>query len=250
MTLRLGDHPPEDRGVAAPSPSLVPVRRSFFQHNVLDVAPSLLGMVLRRRDPEGAVALRITEVEAYGGGQDPGSHAFRGPTPRNRTMFGPPGHLYCYFTYGMHHAMNVVVGESGQAAACLFRAGEIVEGGALARRRRECQPRTTPLLERALARGPGCVAQCFGVDRDNDGDDLLAGAWEILVTPARAVGAYHSGPRVGVSGAGGRADFPWRFWLGGEPSVSAYRPGRVSVATRATAAPPALKVGLDLETHL
>lgn len=248
MTRPVGDHSHEDQGVAAPSPPLVSVCRSFFQDDVLDVAPSLLGAVLRRRGPEGTVALRITEVEAYGGSQDPGSHAYRGSTRRNRTMFGPPGHLYCYFIYGMHYAINLVVGESGLGAACLLRAGEVVEGTALARRRRESKPRVAPLLDRALARGPGCVAQCFDANRDNDGDDLVASSWELLVSPARAVEAYRSGPRVGVSGPGGLPDFPWRFWLENEPSVSAYRPGRATAPITGTRS--VMKVALDVEAHL
>ncbi|WP_433160685.1 DNA-3-methyladenine glycosylase [Kribbella sp. CA-247076] len=114
----------------------MPVRRSLLAGPVLDVAPKLLGMVLRSTTDEGTVAVRLTEVEAYDGPSDPGSHAYRGQTPRNAVMFGPPGFLYVYFTYGMHFCMNVSAGPDGQPSAVLLRAGEIVEGLDLARTRR------------------------------------------------------------------------------------------------------------------
>ena len=237
MTRIVGSGPSETPGVSNVGPPLVALPRSFFERDVLDVATGLLGSVLRRRDSRGVVALRITEVEAYGGGDDPGSHAFRGPTPGNRTMFGPPGHLYCYFTYGLHYAVNVVVGETGHAAACLVRAGAIVEGELRARQRRTAKARTTDLLDRSLGRGPGCVAQCFDVNLENDGDDLLSGSWEMLGTTASTVGEWRCGPRVGVSGLGGHPDFSWRFWLEKEPSVSAYRAGRGTTVTRDIASP-------------
>jgi DNA-3-methyladenine glycosylase len=114
----------------------MPVRRSLLAGPVLDVAPKLLGMVLRCTTEEGTVAVRLTEVEAYDGLNDPGSHAYRGQTPRNAVMFGPPGFLYVYFTYGMHFCMNISAGPEGQPSAVLLRAGEIVEGLDLARARR------------------------------------------------------------------------------------------------------------------
>ena len=202
--------------------------RRFFARDAVVVAPSLLGCVLRRTEADVTVSMRITEVEAYAGDRDPGSHSYRGATKRNRSMFGPPGHLYCYFTYGLHHAMNITVGESGEPSACLIRAGAIMDGADEARRRRERRPRKAPLTEPGLARGPGCVAQCFGVDLRNDGDDLLSGQWRFFVPRDERVLAHQIGPRVGVSGPGGDASrFSWRFWLAGAPSVSAYKPGRL-----------------------
>src|SRR4051794_7568162 len=117
-----------------------PLRRTSLAAPVLEVAPKLLGMTLRRTTDEGTVAVRITEVEAYDGPNDPGSHSYRGQTPRNAVMFGPPGHLYVYFTYGMHYCMNVAVGPAGRPSAVLFQAGEAIEGIDLARVRRGFAP--------------------------------------------------------------------------------------------------------------
>lgn len=178
---------------------------------VLDVAPRILGGILRH----GEVAVRITEVEAYDGANDPGSHAYRGRTDRTATMFGPPGHLYVYFVYGMHHCCNVVTGAPGEAAAVLFRAGEVVAGLEVARARRGSQT-----SDRDLARGPARLASALGIDLTHDGTDLGNGelTWEFAPKPATAV---VSGPRVGLRRAADRA---WRFWLEGEASVSPYRP--------------------------
>lgn len=176
---------------------------------VLEQAPRLLNAVLRHGD----VAVRLTEVEAYDGANDPGSHAFRGQTRRNAVMFGPSGHLYCYFTYGMHVCCNVVCGPEGTASAVLLRAGEVVEGIDLARERR---PRST---DRDLARGPARLCNALGITLGHDGTDLSAGPVTLtLGTPPAEVS---TGPRVGLRAA---ADHPWRFWATGEPTVSAYRP--------------------------
>ncbi|GCD88904.1 DNA-3-methyladenine glycosylase [Nocardioides sp. LS1] len=177
---------------------------------VLEVAPRLLGAVLRH----GGVAVRLTEVEAYDGPNDPGSHAYRGQTRRNATMFGPPGHLYCYFTYGMHVCCNVVTGPIGTPSAVLIRAGEVVDGHHLARERRGSSN------ERDLARGPARLCQALGIGLDDDGADLAAGPIT-LTPPAEPATDVRTGPRVGLRGA---PDRPWRFWIAGEPSVSAYRP--------------------------
>jgi DNA-3-methyladenine glycosylase len=176
------------------------------------VAPLLLGLVLRH----GEVAVELTEVEAYAGPRDPASHAFRGPTPRNDVMFGPPGHLYLYFSYGMHWAANVVCGPDGTAGGCLLRSGRVVDGVDLARERRHGAP------ERDLARGPGRLTQALGLARDHRGLDLLAGGPVRLEPgPARATEMeVVTGPRVGVSSA---ADVPWRFWVAGSRYVSAYK---------------------------
>ncbi|GAA1121217.1 DNA-3-methyladenine glycosylase [Arthrobacter flavus] len=183
------------------------------------VAPLLLGGLLTHDDGADRVTVRITEVEAYLGADDPGSHAFRGQTARNTTMFGDPGHLYVYFTYGMHYCANVVCGEAGQATGLLLRAGEIVEGVGVARERRK-----SPRHDVDLARGPACLAQALGLNRALDGADLFA-APLTLTLPAAPVDPelVSSGPRVGVAGVGGGSDYPWRYWLTGDPTVSRYR---------------------------
>ena len=181
---------------------------------VIDVAPRLLGAVIAHETTEGTVAVRLTEVEAYDGPNDPGSHAHNGRTRRNEVMFGPPGHLYVYFTYGMHHCANVVVGTDGNPAAVLLRAGEVVDGVELAERRRNGVPR------RDLARGPARLCQALGIDLRHNGADLRAGPLTMTV-PSIAALEVHTGPRVGLRKA---ADRPWRFWVPGEPSVSTYRP--------------------------
>ncbi|WP_068115027.1 DNA-3-methyladenine glycosylase [Nocardioides dokdonensis] len=187
------------------SPELLPLLAGDAEQ----VAPLLLGAVLRHGD----VAVRLTEVEAYAGQDDPGSHAYRGPTPRTEVMFGPAGRLYTYFSYGMHVCANVVVGPEGRAAAVLLRAGEVVEGVELARSRR---PRSS---ERDLARGPARLCQALGIGLEHGGGDLVSGP--VRLHPGEPPREWESGPRVGLRGA---PDRPWRFWLPGERSVSTYRP--------------------------
>jgi DNA-3-methyladenine glycosylase len=178
------------------------------------VAPALLGWRLSAH----GVTVRLTEVEAYGGqGNDPGSHAHRGPTPRSAIMFGPAGRLYVYFTYGMHWCANVVTGPEGEASAVLLRAGEVVEGLEVARSRR---PRAR---DRDLCRGPARLAQALGLDEHVLGVDLLDPALPVRLEPGHHDGTVVSGPRVGLSVA---VETPWRFWLDGEPTVSTYRPGK------------------------
>lgn len=176
---------------------------------VLDVAPRLLGAVVRH----GEVAVRLTEVEAYDGADDPGSHAFRGRTARNAVMFGPAGHLYTYFTYGMHVCANVVTGEEGRASAVLLRAGEVVEGIEAVRSRR---PRSS---DRDLARGPARLCRALAITLEEGGCDLAEGP--VLLEAGQPVPSVATGPRVGLRGA---PDRPWRFWIEGDPTVSAYRP--------------------------
>jgi DNA-3-methyladenine glycosylase len=199
--------------------------RAWYARSVHDVARDLLGAYLTRRTPEGDVTLRLTEVEAYDGERDPGSHAFRGRTERNRTMFGEPGRLYVYRHLGLHHCVNVVCGPAGTASAVLLRAGEVVDGVALATERRlavgVCDS------ERQIARGPARLTVALGIDRSGDAADVTdAGGAVVLHLPVdRLPRTIATGPRVGVSGEGGRADlFPWRYWLVDEPTVSAYRP--------------------------
>ena len=175
---------------------------------VLEVAPHLLGAVIRH----GGVAVRLSEVEAYAGPDDPGSHAFRGMTPRNSVMFGPAGRLYCYFTYGMHVCANVTVGPEGEANAVLLRAGEVIDGVEEARTRRGGAP------DRDLARGPARLCRALGLELTDNGTDLARGpvTLELPGTPA----AYRTGPRVGLRLAPDRL---WRFWVQGDPTVSTYR---------------------------
>jgi DNA-3-methyladenine glycosylase len=180
---------------------------------VLEVAPLLLGATLRH----GEVACRLTEVEAYAGEQDPGSHSFRGRTPRNAVMFGPPGHLYVYFSYGMHVCANVVCSPEGTASAVLLRAGEVVDGLELARERRP-----TAKTDAELARGPARLTKALGIELADD-TAALDGA-PFALEPAPHPSPFAAGPRVGVSGAGGTDAFPLRFWIPGDPSVSPYRP--------------------------
>jgi DNA-3-methyladenine glycosylase len=183
--------------------------RELLAGPVLEVAPRLLGATLRH----GPVAVRLTEVEAYDGADDPASHAYRGRTARTEVMFGPPGRLYVYFTYGMHHCANVVLGAEGDPAAVLLRAGEVVEGVELARRRR---PRST---DRDLARGPARLCQALGIDLRHNGAELDRGSLTLASgTPPQDV---DSGPRVGLRKA---AELPWRFWATGDATVSTYRP--------------------------
>lgn len=178
---------------------------------VEEVAPRLLGAVVRH----AGVAVRLTEVEAYAGPLDPGSHAYRGRTRRNEVMFGPAGHLYCYFTYGMHVCCNVVTGEDGVASAVLLRAGEVVEGLALARERR---PGSS---DRDLARGPARLCRALAIELAHNGVDLARGPVTLtLGTPPDEVS---TGPRVGLRGAPER---PWRYWHTGAPTVSSYRPAK------------------------
>lgn len=198
----------------------------------LTVAPQLLGSLVTAN----GVTIRLTEVEAYRGASDPASHAFKGRTPRNNTMFLGPGHLYVYFTYGMHFCMNVVCWPDGRAGGCLIRAGEVVGGEDLARARRPGVVRS-----RDLARGPANLTKALGIARDADGS--------LLRVDGTVMASSHSsdvvvslksreessedvdvriaiGPRVGVSGIGGDGVlYPWRYWIEGDPTVSAYKRG-------------------------
>jgi DNA-3-methyladenine glycosylase len=202
--------------------------RSRLSVSPLDAAPLLLGALLTHTGGEGPVTVRISEVEAYLGTDDPGSHAFRGKTPRNAALHGPPGHLYVYFTYGMHYCANIVCGSDGRAGGLLLRAGEIVEGIPTARARRG-----RPKTDLDLARGPARLAQALGIDRRFDGADVFAEPLRLALPPAAVpAGEYATGPRVGVSGPGGTDEYPWRFWLPGDPTVSRYRPSKPPAARK------------------
>ena len=189
----------------------MPDLREVLAGPVLDVAPRLLGATLRHGD----VAVRLTEVEAYDGPNDPGSHAYRGRTPRNEVMFGEPGHLYVYFTYGMHHCCNIVTGPIGTPSAVLLRAGEVVDGLEVARARR---PRSS---DRDLARGPARLSDALAIALAENGADLSTGP--LTLELGEQVTTVSVGPRVGLRGA---PDRPWRFWVTGAPTVSAYRPAK------------------------
>lgn len=174
----------------------------------VELAPLLVGGLVSDR----GVTVQLTEVEAYAGSEDPAAHAWAGPRPRTRDLFGPPGTLYCYLSHGLHICGNVVCGVPGQGWAVLFRAGRVVEGIELARERRP------GVADAALARGPGNLGRALGWTLADSGR-LFAGDGPSLV-PGEASGPVRSGPRVGVSVAHGR---PWRFWADGDPTVSGYR---------------------------
>lgn len=219
--------------------------REFFARRSLQVAPQLLGCVLEHETAEGLVAVRLTEVEAYEGADDPASHSYRGRTARNAVMFGPPGHAYVYFSYGMHWCVNLVCMAPGTASAVLIRAGEVIEGVPLASARRSAgRARPSVLAERELARGPARLCQALGIDRAQNGLDVVDPSSPLRIRARAGAGAgagagtgagagagagaagdgpvrISRGPRVGISVA---ADWPWRFWLAGDPTVSVYRP--------------------------
>ncbi len=232
-----------------PEPADDRLPREFYDRPAPEVAPGLLGCVLEHETTDGLVAVELTEVEAYAGGTDPASHAYRGMTARNAVMFGPPGHAYVYFTYGMHYCLNVVCGPAGVAVAVLLRAGRVVVGAELARSRRTLRASGPagsgrPLAERDLARGPARLCQALAIDRDQDGADLCApesalrlraplaaaavpsvpGSRPSVSAPGWEPPAIQAGPRVGVRLG---AETPWRFWITGDPTVSVYRPAIV-----------------------
>ena len=173
-------------------------------------------MVLAVHDAAGGIARagRIVEVEAYGAGRDPASHAHRGPTPRNASMFGPPGTLYCYRSYGVHTCANVVTGVEGQGEAVLVRALEPVIGTdemfAVRRAARD---------ERDLASGPGKLCEALGIDLGDDGTDLLAASSRVVLLAGETIvsGKIASGRRIGITRA---VELPWRFWVADSPWVS------------------------------
>ncbi len=233
------------------------------------MAPALLGCVLAHETADGLVAVELTEVEAYTGATDPASHAYRGMTGRNAIMFGPPGHAYVYFTYGMHFCVNVVCQPAGTASAVLLRAGRVVAGEPLARRRRAARRAAgvrdvgvdaaagvtgevtadVPAADvpaagasavrtaRDLARGPARLCQALAITRAQNGADFCVPASPLRLLPGpvtpsadgtaaddagqtQAAPVISAGPRVGVTAA---AEVAWRFWLTGDPTVSAYR---------------------------
>jgi DNA-3-methyladenine glycosylase len=186
-------------------------KRSFYAQASHVVAPLLLGAVLRVGDLSG----RIVEVEAYGGTDDAASHAFRGQTARNAVMFGPPGHLYVYFTYGMHFCANVVTGPIGDGQAVLIRAVEPIDGIARMRIRRE-----KALRDRDLTNGPAKLCQAFGLGRNENGSDLLAPECGISIAAPSVLldeSTVAVGPRIGITK---EVDRQWRFWIADNEYVS------------------------------
>ncbi|WP_300345525.1 DNA-3-methyladenine glycosylase [Nesterenkonia sp.] len=209
----------------------------LFDAPAVEVAPHLLGCLLSVITAEGTVTVRLTEVEAYGdAGEDPGAHSYNGPTARNASLFGPPRHAYVYQSYGIHYCLNLTAHASG-AGGVLLRAAEVVSGRETAVARRGGRDTGAKLLS-----GPGRLGQGLGVTLGMDGSPVhlspepatadgqpLDQAQLVrftLTPPDSPAGPVSSGPRVGVSGIGGSAEFPWRFWVRGDRSVSAYRPGR------------------------
>ena len=182
-----------------------------------DLAPLLVGALLT----DAGVTVQLTEVEAYAGADDPAAHAFVGPKPRTRHLFGPPGTLYCYLSHGLHTCGNVVCGVDGGGSAVLLRAGRVVAGLDLVRLRRPRVP------DAALARGPGNLGRALGWTTADSGRHF---GTDLELAPGVSPGPVVAGPRVGVSVAHRR---PWRFWAEGDPTVSAYRasprivPGRL-----------------------
>ncbi|TFV84748.1 DNA-3-methyladenine glycosylase [Microbacterium sp. dk485] len=228
-----------------------PVTRADLGGLPLEVAPRLLGALLRTEVDGEEVVVRVSEVEAYHGRgtgdvPDPGSHARMGPTARNATMWGEPGHLYVYLSHGIHSCVNVVSGPEGVAGGILLRGGEIVEGEDAATRRR-LERRGVVRSPRDLARGPGRLGDAVGLRHpQHDGIDAVTGAvqagatarLELRVDPVPDIA---TGPRVGVAGVAGTAAFPWRFWIPGDPTVSPFRWGRgAQEAAGEVARPPVL----------
>lgn len=186
--------------------------RAWFDRSAAEVAPELLGAVLIHDTPAGRIAGRIVEVEAYLGPEDLAAHSSAGRTPRNAVMFGPPGHLYVYFVYGMHHCANVVCGPAFKPEAVLLRAAELTEGEELARRRRG------EVASARLASGPGNLASAFDIGRALNGTDLLAGPIRIeRGTPPAAIDRT---ARVGVNYAGEWTDRPLRYVIRDDPHRS------------------------------
>lgn len=194
-----------------------PLPRSFYRRPADVVAPELLGRFLVRRDGGSRVVLRLVEVEAYLGADDPASHAFRGRTARNAAMFLRGGHAYVYFVYGMHFCLNVVTGEEGVAHAVLLRAAEVVDGVETVARRRGVDAGVAPRL---LAGGPARLCQALGVDRSFDGASLARGELTLRAGVPLPPSAIARTARIGVDYAGDAANWPLRFAVAGSGAVS------------------------------
>ena len=209
--LEAPEVPPEGETLRSSGKLPRPLPRSFYARPSTVVARDLLGRLLVRPLPEGTLAGRIVEAEAYQE-DDPASHSFRGLTPRTSVMFGPPGHLYVYFTYGMHFCMNVVTGRDGEGSAVLLRAVEPVQGIELMRRHRAVND------DRLLCAGPGRLTQAFRIARAHNGTDLVTGE-ELFIAGGEPVpqSLVEEGPRIGIRSA---VDRPWRLFELENPYVS------------------------------
>jgi DNA-3-methyladenine glycosylase len=199
-------------GTDHPAAGALITDRSWYDRPSLEVAPDLLGMELIHDTPDGRIAGRLVEVEAYQGPEDLAAHSARGRTPRNGVMFGAPGHLYVYLIYGLHLCANVVCGPGAKPEAVLLRAAEITAGHDLAHQRRGDVP------DVRLAAGPGNLGAAFGLERSMDGADLLAGPIR-LAQGARPAGIERT-PRIGVDYAGEWAARPMRFSIADDPHRS------------------------------
>lgn len=187
---------------------------AFYDRDARVVAPELLNKVLVGGRGDGRLAARIVEVEAYCGADDPGSHAFRGPTARNATMFGPPARWYVYFTYGMHWCVNAVCGPAEHPHAVLLRAAAPLTGLDVMRARRIAARR-----DRDLCSGPARLAQAFGIDRALDGADIVKGELRIVDDGTAPPDRPGVSTRIGL-GAGRGDDLAWRYAVVGEPNLS------------------------------
>lgn len=191
--------------------------KSFYERDALVVARELLGCLFVHQTDEGVLGVRLVETEAYRGRQDPGSHGYRGKTARTEVMFGPPGRLYVYFSYGMHWCANVVCGPAGICEAVLVRAGEPAFGVEGMKRRRGVDS------DRLLAAGPGRLTQALGIGKEHNGASLLRGG-QFWCAEDDRTSSYRSGKiaesaRVGL-GAGRGDEFPWRFTVPDNPYLS------------------------------
>ncbi|GAA4891039.1 DNA-3-methyladenine glycosylase [Actinomycetospora straminea] len=195
--------------------------RSALSDDVLPAARRLLGCEIAADTPQGEVRVRLVEVEAYRGADDPGSHCYRGKTARNAVMWGPAGHLYVYFVYGMHFCANVVCLRDGVAGAVLLRAGEVLSDAGAAHARRP----TARGRDAELARGPARLCTLLGLDRKANGVDVLSPSSPVRLLAGEPVGDddVRTGPRVGVAAGQER---PWRFWVAGSRAVTPYKAGR------------------------
>jgi DNA-3-methyladenine glycosylase len=200
--------------------SLLPAEA--LRDDVLVAARRMLGCELVADTPDGEVRVRVVEVEAYRGADDPGSHCYRGQTARNAVMWGPAGHLYVYFVYGMHFCANVVCLTDGVAGAVLLRAGEVLSDRGMAHARRP----TARGRDAELARGPARLCTLLGLTREHNDVDLLDPTSLVRLETGEPVpdADVRTGPRVGVAAGQQR---PWRFWVAGSPAVTPYKAGRV-----------------------
>lgn len=191
--------------------------KAFYERDALTVARDLIGCVFVHRVERATLAVRLVETEAYRGEQDPGSHGYRGMTPRTRTMFGPPGRLYVYFTYGMHWCVNIVCGRTGTCEAVLMRAGQPLQGLDVMRENRN------GVADRLLASGPARLAQAMGISKMHDGASLLRGGSFYCATDDETEelrkGEVSQTERIGLATGRGH-DIPWRFVVPGHPHAS------------------------------